>query len=695
MGSLLSRVTSARIFEIHSQTMKFASPLFVLLLVLCARLTQATPHYSVTDLGDFAGGEDQSQAADVNAAGQVVGVGQVTGRFRAFLSSTDSGEAVTLVDLGNLPTVQSAHALGINSLGQVVGLCNEGDRARAFLWNPASPNNSVGSMIELTGLPGERNSAMATSINGTGQVVGFSVGHAFLWTPNSPNGTAGVAVDLEAVPGGTASNAYDVNDSGQVVGNSFTTGDRAFLWTPSTPNGSTGSMIALGGLPGGNDITHAASLNASGTVVGNSATATGQHAVLWKPASSGANPSIVDLGDLEGGNDLGYAMGINAVNQVVGSSNSAEGDHAFLWAEADGMLDLNTLTDATGAAWILGYATSINDQGQIVGWGTFDPDGPGGIPPVTHAFRLEPVGETGTPTPTPTGTPTPIGTPTPTPTETPTPTGTPTPTPTATETPTPTQPARLANISTRVRVLPGDNAPIAGFIITGAEAKKVIIRGLGPSLAAGVQGALADPILELHQGNLVLAENDNWQDTQASEIAATIPPGNALEAAIVRTLDPGTYTAVLRGRGNTSGTGLVEVYDLAPAATSKLANISTRGFVGSGDEVMIGGLIISGDTGQSAKILVRAIGPSLTDFGVAGALPDPAMELRDNNGVLVASNDNWRSDQEAEIVATNLAPSRDRESGIIKTLTAGNYTAIVRGVNAATGVGLIEAFHLE
>ncbi len=632
--------------------MKFALYLSAFLLALCARVTLATPHYSVTDLGDFPGGVDQSQAADVNAAGQVVGVGQVTNRFRAFLSSTDSGGATTLVDLGNLPTVSNAHALGINSLGQVVGLCNEGDRARAFLWNPENPNSSAGSMIELTDLPGERNSAMATSINGAGQVVGFSVGHAFLWTPNSPNGTTGVAVDLGALSGGTASNAYDLNDSGQVVGDSFTTGNRAFLWTPFNPNGSTGSMIGLGGLPGGDDVTHAASVNASGAVAGNSATATGQHAVLWKPAGPGGTPLPVDLGEFEGGSDIGYANGINAANQVVGFSNSSEGDRAFLWTEADGMLDLNTLTDATGSVWILGYATSINDQGQIVGWGTFDPDGSGPIPSATHAFRLEPVAET--------------------------------------------QPAKLANISTRVRVLPGDNALIGGFIITGTEPKKVIIRGLGPSLAGALESVLADPTIELHQGDVLLAQNDNWRDTQAAEILATnIPPANDLESAIVRTLAPGTYTAILRGRGETSGTGLVEVYDLGLAGSSTLANISTRGLIGTGDNVMIGGLIVAGNSGQTAKVIVRAIGPSLSDFGVSGTLQDPTLELHDSNGGLIGSNDNWRSDHETEIIATSLPPSRNAESAIISILAPGSYTAIVRGVNASTGVGLVEVYNLQ
>jgi hypothetical protein len=315
------------------------------------------------------------------------------------------------------------------------------------------------------------------------------------------------------------------------------------------------------------------------------------------------------------------------------------------------MMDLNSLTDDSGAAWILRFAQSINDQGQIVGWGEFDPDGPGELPLVTHAFRLELIGET--------------------------------------------EPAKLANISTRVQVFPGDNALIGGFIITGTEPRKVIIRGLGPSLAPALEGALADPTLELRQGTTLVAQNDNWQDAQAAEIAATtLQPTKNFESAIVRTLDPGSYTAVLRGRGEASGTGLVEVYDLGAGPGAKLANISTRGFIGAGDQVMIGGVIVAGDAARTARVIVRAIGPTLTDFGVPGALSDPTLELHDGNGALMAANDNWRVAHEAEIMATNLAPSRDAESAIIETLAAGNYTAIVRGVAGATGVGLIEVYHL-
>ncbi len=191
------------------------------------------------------------------------------------------------------------------------------------------------------------------------------------------------------------------------------------------------------------------------------------------------------------------------------------------------------------------------------------------------------------------------------------------------------------NISTRLRVQTGDNVLIGGFIVTGTEAKRVILRALGPSLTGlGVPGALADPTLELHAGNgATIATNDDWKETQQAEIEATgIAPTNDLESAIVRTLDPGAYTAIVRGKNNATGVGLVEAYDLAQAAKSQLGNMSTRGFVNAGDNVMIGGFIIGGHGGADGKVIVRALGPSLTALGVPMALEDPTLELHNGNG---------------------------------------------------------------
>ena len=238
----------------------------------------------------------------------------------------------------------------------------------------------------------------------------------------------------------------------------------------------------------------------------------------------------------------------------------------------------------------------------------------------------------------------------------------------------------------------GDNVLIGGFIITGSGDKNVIVRAIGPSLTkVGLAGALADPTLELHdQTGAIIASNDNWKDTQQSEIeATTIPPSEDKESAIVKRLTPGAYTAIVRGKNDTTGIGLVEAYGLDGTAT--LANISTRGFVQTGDNVMIGGFIVL-NTGVPTKVIVRAIGPSLS--GIANTLTDPTLELHDSNGVIVASNDNWKDTQESEIEAT-IPPTDDRESAIVQTLSTGAYTAIVRGKNDATGIALIEAYNLQ
>lgn len=235
---------------------------------------------------------------------------------------------------------------------------------------------------------------------------------------------------------------------------------------------------------------------------------------------------------------------------------------------------------------------------------------------------------------------------------------------------------------------------IGGFIITGHAAKKVIVRGIGPSLT-GISAVLPDPVLELHgpDGSVILT-NDNWRDLQESQIQESqIAPTNDLESAIMATLLPANYTVVLRGVNATTGIGLVEMYDLDAASDSKLANISTRGFVETGGDVMIGGFIL-GNGAANEKVIVRAIGPSLT--GIPDVLADPALDLYDGNGTLLISNDNWKDDasEAAEIIATGMPPQNDLEAAIVITLPPGAYTAIVEGKDGGTGVALAELYHL-
>lgn len=209
--------------------------------------------------------------------------------------------------------------------------------------------------------------------------------------------------------------------------------------------------------------------------------------------------------------------------------------------------------------------------------------------------------------------------------------------------------------------------------------------------------------MELHNQitGATIAFNNNWKDSQQTDIQNTgLAPSDDREAAMVQTLSPGAYSAIVRGNGNTVGVGLIEVYDVDPNANATLANLSTRGFADTGDNVMIGGVIVGRGLGVngagSAKVLVRGIGPSLTAFGIPNALQDPVLELRDGNGALIASNDDWKDTQQAEIQATGLAPSNDRESAILATVIQGNHTVLLRGKNTTTtGIGLVEAYNLQ
>jgi uncharacterized delta-60 repeat protein len=253
------------------------------------------------------------------------------------------------------------------------------------------------------------------------------------------------------------------------------------------------------------------------------------------------------------------------------------------------------------------------------------------------------------------------------------------------------------NISTRMRVETGENVLIGGFIITGNTPKKVIIRGMGPSLSAlGVPGALENPTLELRgAGAVLLASNDDWRQTQETEIQNSgLAPQNNLESAIIATLAPGQYTAIVAGNGGTTGAGLLEIYDLSPASDSELANISTRGLVQTGNDVMIGGFILGNSSGVT-RVVIRALGPSLTALGISGALQDPTLDLFDGNGAKVQSNDNWKDTHQAEIQATGIPPGHDKESAIVAYLPAGNHTAVVSGKGGTTGVGLVEVYNVK
>jgi hypothetical protein len=255
------------------------------------------------------------------------------------------------------------------------------------------------------------------------------------------------------------------------------------------------------------------------------------------------------------------------------------------------------------------------------------------------------------------------------------------------------------NISTRLRVETGDKAMIAGFIVTGNSNKAVVLRGMGPSLSAfGITNALQDPVLELHgsSGSLITM-NDNWKDTQRSQIEGTLfQPGDDRESVIVATLPPAAYTVLLKGGNQTTGIGVVEVYDNSQGVDSQLDQMSTRGLVQGGDNVMIAGFILGG-TQNPTHVAIRGIGPSLSQFGINSPVPDPTLELHDGNGTTLIANDNWTDDSvsAAELTGHGLAPSDPKESGIFTMLPAGQFTVIFAGKNGGAGIGLVEIYNLK
>lgn len=473
----------------------------------------------------------------------------------------------------------------------------------------------------------------------------FQVYQAFRWTQST--GFVGLGwIDAQ----NKASQAFGVSADGSVVvgSDSF----QAFRWTQAE------GMVGIGKGPGAYAARAIAISADNSTIIGfnaYNAQNDNNHAFRWRAAES-----FVDLGILPG-DSFSEARAVSSDGSIIVGQSGVKfvSSHAFIWDQTNGMRDLKSVLVAGNpnlANWNLRSADGISADGKtITGWGV-NPNGDSEGYTAVLDIR----------------------------------------------------PAQLLNISTRMRVLTGEKVLIGGFIITGTEPKKVMLRGIGPSLGSvGVQGAMANPTLEVHHGSTRIGTNDDWKtradgtSQQADIQATTIPPANDLESALVMTLSPGAYTAILADKDSGPGVGLVEIYDLAQQSNSKLANISTRGFVDTGDNIMIGGFIAGGGTpGTTAGEVIRAIGPSLTGAGVAGALQDTTLEVYNSEGALLASNDDWKvradgSSQEAEIQATTIPPGDDRESAVAVVLAPGNYTAVVRGKGNTTGVGLVEVYHLQ
>lgn len=560
-------------------------------------------------------------------------------------------------------------ARAINTSGQVAGSASfDGSTTHAALYSEFQ-------LTDLGTLGGDFSEAVA--INPSGEVVGNStlangLTHATLWSH-------GQIIDLGTLPGGATSYATGINDAGQITGWSDTVQsgtssprpDHAFIY-------ENGQMTDLGNLSATGEFGNFSvgmAINASGEVTGWSVTNSFEtHAFLYSgglmtdlgtlggsesrgsaindagqvvgwsylPGDSAAHAFLVsggpmlDLGTASGATNS-YAVGINASGTIIGNLTASDGG-PFVGFAGSGLVNLNSYIDTFLQA--LSDTRGINDAGQILAFGSTDNF-------VEETFLL-----------------------------------------------TPRHP--FGNTSTRLEIGTLDNVLIAGFIVQGplGSTKKMLVRGIGPSLAGfGVANSLADPVLELRDasGGLI-ATNGNWKNTQEAEIMATqLAPTEDRESAIVQTLPTGAYTAIVSGVGGGTGVGLAEVYDLDQVSTASAVNASARGLVGVGDDVMIGGVIITEPDPVIA--VVRAIGPSLGDLGVAGALQDPMLELHDANGN-VTSNDNWRDISEDELIRYQLAPTDDRESAIATYLAPGAYTAIVRGKNNTTGVALMEFYQV-
>jgi hypothetical protein len=401
-----------------------------------------------------------------------------------------------------------------------------------------------------------------------------------------------------------------------------------------------------------------------------------------------------------------------AVAGVVLGAAAALGLAGSLRAQAGGDFSISQSVISNGggetqvagnlqATGTIGQAAAGNELsgGSFSAAGGFWQTGPLPSPTPTATATASPTATaSASATPTATASPSATGNPTATPTASPTPTIAPSATPSASPRGTPGA-AQSLNISTRLKVDTGDKLMIAGFIIRGTQSKPVLLRGIGPSLSAfGIQGVLLDPVLELRDSNISLMTNDDWVDSpQRSEFeGGPFQPGDNRESVVVGILAAGNYTALLTGKNNTAGVGVVEAYDLDQAVDAALANISTRGFVQTGENVMIGGFILGGGT-NNTRIAVRGIGPSLAQFGLNPVLADPSLELHDANGATLLANDDWLDDpaSAALLTANGLALQDPKESGIFTALPPGQFTAILAGKNGEIGIGLVEIYNLQ
>lgn len=646
-------------------------------------------------------GETLGDATGVNASG--IAVGSVDGgSFQQGVIY--NGGSATVITQTTTTGCFFVTAFGINDSGRIVGFGidpNNAARNVGIVYDIGSAN-----AFEVGALPG-LNGALAFGVSNNGHVVGSSMLNQGSGTPFIYSDALGIQ-PIPLAAGTSQGSARAVNSAGWVVGQDSSAFSIPFLW-----DGTTTYRIADLLPPGSgwdldmNTSSSALGISDNGVIVGTGLHNGETHAYALVPAggtptptpSPTATPTSTPLPPI----DIEVTMFDGPDPLHVGESLTYT--ITVFNSVPDTALNV-TMTDTLPAT--VTFMSAQPSQGECNGTTTITCD-LGTIQGSSKATVLLVVTPTqptklintasapfpGDPNPnnnsaTVATTVLPAGTPTPTPTSTPTPTPTPSASPAG-------QPL---NLSTRMRVLTDADVGIGGFIITGTDAKTVLLRGIGPSLGNfGVPDPLLDPVMELHgPKGFTTVTNDNWKDTQQSAIKATgLPPSNDFESAILATLDPGNYTAILKGKNNGVGVGLVEAYDLdQPPAAAKLGNISTRAFVGTGSDIMIAGFILGPLGAGDDTVIVRGIGPSLAQFGVPNPLANPTLELRDGNGMLVRSNNDWQDDsaQAAIINAAGLAPTEDVESAIAATLPRGQYTVSLAGLNNGTGAGLVEVYDL-
>ncbi|MEY2497528.1 MAG: hypothetical protein QOD12_1084 [Verrucomicrobiota bacterium] len=606
----------------------------------------APPGYTVYGLKDLSNGVFDGEARSISNSGIIAGS----------IARPNQATLAAIFRDGNVTTFPGP-LYGASTRANAV---NDNALAAAEVVAKGVPAFGFAIPTQAQTFPGVAMNSTATSINSTGSIVGnyFSFDRTLRGIYRYDT-TTGQTIDLGTL-GLNRSIASSINDRGDIAGSyvyetqNFNDHLRPFRLS------AEGQMTLIPTL-GGTYIQNVV-MNSSGDVAGSSTMPFAPASVFQTHAFLFRNGALSDIDVLNSGESVATAM--NNHGDVVGyfeAANFASWQstvgNAFLYHNG-AMYDLNWLLDGSGDGWLLHFANSINDNGWIVGQGW------------RHGDHLEPflaIPNGGKPAGVQT---------------------------------------RFVNVSTRLRTGIGDDVLIGGFIIRGGP-KHVILRALGPGLrnlgnpSASLPNLLADPTLELfNDSGQRIAFNDNFTDLpyfpDQNEIGSygLMPPyGGQVtrDSVIAMTLGQGNYTAVVRGKDGSSGNCLVEVYNVDTDYTPGLANISTRGPVGTGDDVMIAGFIIRGD--RERRVLIRGIGPSLARSGVANPLLDPMLEIHDQNGQ-IAANDDWRSDQETEIIASGLSPKDDREASVILALWPGSYTAIVRGKGNTNGNALVEVYQL-